>query len=97
MVNLMLSQSILCLVVDGMMVGCGERSGKSSGEATLFDMNQTLAMETMRSVRCPSDVNELTNFLSLEGKRLPQPPAGKKLVIDRAQRQVVFVDVPPGN
>jgi len=93
----MLRQSILCLVVAGMVVGCGNKSAKSSGEATLFDMNQALAMVTMRAGRCPSDVNELTNLLSLEGKRLPQPPAGKKLVIDRAQQRVVFVDAPPGN
>lgn len=91
-----LGQSILCLVVAGMVVGCGQKAGKTSGEATLFDMDQALAVVTMRAGRCPSDVNELTNFLSLDGKRLPQPPAGKKLVIDQARHKVVFVDVLPG-
>lgn len=80
-----------------MVVGCGKKAGNSSEKATLFDLNQTLAMVTMRAGRCPSDVNDLTNLLSLDGKHLPLPPAGKKLVIDRAQQRVVFVDALPGN
>ena len=93
----MLRHSIHCLLVAGMVVGCGEKTGISSEEATLFDLNQTLAMVTMRAGRCPSDVTELTNLLSLDGKRLPTATAGKKLVVDRTQQRVVFVDVTPGN
>jgi hypothetical protein len=92
----MLRQSILCLVVAGLVVGCGNKAASSSGEATLFDMDQALAVVTMRAGRCPSDVNELTNFLSLDGKHLPSPPVGKKLAIDPVQKKVAFVDAPPG-
>ena len=37
-------------------------------------------------------VSDLTNFPSLRGKRLPAPPAGKKLAIDPRNKQVVLVD-----
>jgi hypothetical protein len=40
----------------------------------------------------PSDLNELTNFPTLRGKRLPVAPPGKKLSIDPATREVVFAD-----
>jgi hypothetical protein len=95
----MLRQSILCLVAAGMVAGCGQRqkAGESSKEATLLDMNRALATVTMRAGRCPSDVNVLTNCYPVQGKRLPTPPTGKNLVIDRVHRQVVFVDAPPGN
>jgi len=63
----------------------------------MLDMNRALATMTMGVGRCPSDVNVLTNYYPVKGKCLPKPPAGKKLAIDRAHRQVVFVDAPPGN
>lgn len=40
----------------------------------------------------PAAVSELTNFPTLQGKRLPTPPAGKKLAVDPATCQVVFAD-----
>ena len=63
----------------------------------MADLNRALAAMTMGPAHRLSNVNELTNFPGLQGKRLPQPPAGKKLAIDQAQHRVVFVDAPPGN
>jgi len=90
-----LRKSILCLVVAGMVLGCGKKGPNNSGAATLTDLNRALTAMTMGTGHRPSDVNELTNFPGLQGKRLPQPPAGKKLAIDQSQHRVVFVDVSP--
>jgi hypothetical protein len=72
--------------------GCGKKVGASSGEATLEDLNQAMAVMSMGGARRPADINDLTNFPSLRGKTLPKPPAGKKLAIDPSQQKVVFVD-----
>jgi len=83
---------LLGLVVALAVVGCGQKGGKNSEEATLDDLNRALAVMSMGGARRPVEVNDLTNFPSLRGKALPKPPAGKKLAIDWAQQQVVFVD-----
>ena len=83
---------ILGLVVAVAVCGCGKKAGENSGEATLDDLSRALAVMSMGGGRRPADVNDLTNFPSLRGKTLPKPPAGKKLAIDPAQQQVVFVD-----
>jgi hypothetical protein len=70
---------------------CGPSQKPAAGsEATLVDLNRAVAAMTMVNGRCPANVYELTNFPSLRGKTLPTPPAGKKLVIDPATRQVVI-------
>ncbi len=74
------------------VLGCGKPGGKVSEEATLDDLNRALSVMSMGGTRRPVEVNDLTNFPSLRGKALPRPPAGKKLAIDRAHQQVVFVD-----
>jgi hypothetical protein len=83
---------LLALVVALAVLGCGRKAQTNSGEATLDELNRALSVMTMGSARPPTDVNDLTNFPSLRGKRLPTPPPGKKLAIDPAQHQVVFVD-----
>ncbi|MCX6892289.1 MAG: hypothetical protein NTX51_12295 [Verrucomicrobia bacterium] len=55
-------------------------------------MNRALQTWVMAKGTFPTDVSELTNFPTLQGKRLPAAPPGKKVAIDRATRQVVFVD-----
>lgn len=88
----MIKNFILCLVVGVAVLGCGKKSQKSSEAATLEDLNRAMAMMTLAGAHSPKDVNELTNFPTLQGKRLPVPPAGKKLVIDPATSRVVFAD-----
>jgi hypothetical protein len=83
---------LLVLVVAVVACGCGKQAGGNSGEATLDDLNRALSVMSMGGARRPVEVSDLTNFPSLRGKALPKPPAGKKLAIDRAQQQVVFVD-----
>jgi hypothetical protein len=82
----------LCLVVAVAVLGCGKKSPKNSGVATLEDLNRALAMMTLSDAHRPKDVNELTNFPTLQGKTLPVPPAGKRLVIDPATSRVIFAD-----
>jgi hypothetical protein len=72
--------------------GCGRRGGASSGEATLEDLSQAMTVMSMGGGHRPTSVSDLTNFPTLRGKTLPKPPAGKKLAIDPARQQVVFVD-----
>jgi hypothetical protein len=75
------------------LVGCGRGKNSAAGkEATVADLNRAVAALTMMNGRCPASVSELTNFPLLQGKTLPVPPAGKKLVIDPATRQVVIAD-----
>jgi hypothetical protein len=88
----MLKNLLLVLVIAVAACGCGKQAGTHSGEATLDELNRALAVMSMGGGRPPASVNELTNFPSLRGKTLPKPPAGKKLAIDPAQHQVVFVD-----
>ena len=72
------------------LCGCGSKSGSKS-EATIDELNRAMAVMSM-SGKVPQNVYELTNFPALQGKSLPTPPAGKKLVIDAGKRQVVFAD-----
>jgi hypothetical protein len=77
----------ICLVC-----GCG-RSGKSRNkEASLEDLNNALVVWLVTKPNLPQDVSELTNSLSMQGKRLPKPPPGKKLAVDPDRRQVIWVD-----
>jgi hypothetical protein len=88
----MMKNLIPGLVVALAVLGCGKPAAQNSGEATLDELNRALAVMDMGAGHPPADVRDVTNFPSLRGKRLPTPPAGKKLVIDHSQHQVVFVD-----
>lgn len=83
---------ILCLVVALAVLGCGKKSSTNAGAATLEDLNRALGMMALSGAPLPQDVNALTNFPILQGKTLPVPPAGKKLVIDAVAGRVVFAD-----
>jgi len=73
--------------------GCGRaKSAEGGSEASVSDLNRAVAAMTMMNGRCPATVSELTNFPGLRGKALPVAPAGKKLLIDPATRQVVVAD-----
>ncbi len=79
----------LLLVVG--LIGCGKEQSRS-GEISLPEMNRNLQGIIMAGGKCPSNVSELTNFPAFKEMRLPTLPPGKKLAIDRASQQVVFVD-----
>lgn len=80
------------LVVTLAVCGCPKKSAQNSGVATMDELNQALSIMSMGGGHPPVNANDLTNFPTLRGKSLPQPPVGKKLAIDRARQQVVFVD-----
>jgi hypothetical protein len=88
----MLKKLIPCLVVALAVLGCGQKSPKNSGAATVEDLNRALGLMTLSGAPLPRDIIELTNFPTLQGKTLPVPPAGKKYVVDRAAQRVVVVD-----
>jgi hypothetical protein len=58
----------------------------------LEDLNHALQTWVMVKAALPQHVHELTNIPALQGKRLPTPPPGRKLAIDRTRRQVTWVD-----
>jgi hypothetical protein len=82
---------LLILAVAVAVCGCGKPAEKNSGAATLDELNRAFVAMSMRS-RQPTNINELMNFPSLRGKSLPEPPAGKKLVVDSEAKRVVFAD-----
>lgn len=87
----MIKNWLLVLLLAVAMSGCGKKATVNSGEATLDELNQVLSVMSMGTSHPPTSVNQLTNFPTLRGKTLPQPPPGKKLTIDPATRSVVFI------
>ena len=82
-----------CVVVALVAGGCSKGASTQKGpEASLPELNRALQTWVMAKGAFPADVNELTNFPTLQGKRLPAAPPGKKLTMDHATRQVVFAD-----
>jgi hypothetical protein len=89
------SRMTKCLVVMAIVAavcGCSKPASEAGNEATLDDLNRALSAMSMRSGGVPSSPSELTNFPTLRGKSLPKAPAGKRLVIDRQAKQVIFAD-----
>ena len=80
-----------CVLMGLAAAGCSKGAQKGP-EASLPELNRALQTWVMAKGTFPTDVSELTNFPTLQGKRLPAAPPGKKVAIDRATRQVVFVD-----
>jgi hypothetical protein len=75
-----------------LMTGCNRQSSRSGPEATLPELNQALSVWRMANGAIPTNVCQLTNFLASEGKSLPKPPPGKRLVIDPISGQLVFMN-----
>lgn len=85
----------LCLMVGSALLagGCSKSSSGPKGPAaSLPELTRALQTWVMAKGSYPTDVNQLTNFPTLQGKSLPTPPSGKKLVIIPARREVVFAD-----
>ncbi len=87
----MIKNCLFVLLLTVAISGCGKKTAAKSGEATLEELNQVLSVMSMGASHAPTNVNQLTNFPTLRGKTLPQPPPGKKLVIDPSTRTVVFL------
>jgi len=88
----MLKRLILCVFVAATISGCSKGGSGHKEEATLPELSRALTSWVMAKGAYPSDLNQLTNFPTLRDKQLPTAPPGKKLSIDPATRQVVFVD-----
>ena len=89
----MLKQLMLCAFLVAAFGGCSKGPSAANGpEASLPELSRTLQAWAVTKGAYPNDLSELTNFPALQGKRLPAPPPGKKLGIDPATRQVVFLD-----
>lgn len=75
------------------ITGCGKPSTpKVHGEVSVEEMNSAIVMMSMSPLGGPKTVDELTNFPAFQGRPFPAPPAGKKLIIDPATRQVVIIN-----
>ena len=73
--------------------GCSKGAPRSKGpEASLPELTRALQTWVMAKGSYPTEVSQLTNFPTLQGKSLPTPPPGQKLVIVLAKREVVFAD-----
>ncbi|MEO5802824.1 MAG: hypothetical protein ABIR24_04790 [Verrucomicrobiota bacterium] len=86
-----LKKIFLFLLFGFALVGCGKKTADPS-EASLPELNRALQTVAMAKGKFPERVEDLTEFLALQKKRLPTPPPGKKLVIDSTNRIVVLVD-----
>jgi len=83
------------LVLSAVLVtGCGKNSSAASDTVSLEELNRALSAVSMAGGRLPGSIHELTNFPTIKGRQLPVPPPGKKLVLDPATRQAIFVDQP---
>jgi hypothetical protein len=87
----MMKHWLFILVVALAVCGCGKPAAKSSAEVTLDDLNRAYTAMSMRGHQ-PTNIDELMNFPTLQGKSLPTTPAGKKLVLDSKAACAVFVD-----
>lgn len=71
--------------------GCGSDSS-GGAEATVDDLNRAYKAWGMMRGSYPTNIYELTNHPALQGKRLPNLPAGKRLILDVNARQIVVGD-----
>ncbi|MEO7299532.1 MAG: hypothetical protein ABI042_13260 [Verrucomicrobiota bacterium] len=81
---------LLFALISFSLAACGKKSS-SETEATLPELDRALQSVTMAKGKLPEKVEELSEFMALQGKRLPIPPSGKRYVIDRTNRKVVLV------
>ena len=84
-------KNIFLLALIGLSLGaCGKKS-VSETEATLPELDRALQSVAMAKGKLPEKIEELSEFMALQGKRLPTPPPGKRYVIDTTNRRVVLV------
>ena len=73
--------AVLLLLIGVTHVGCGGKAGSAS-EASLLELDRAWQTGAMAKGKSPNYLEELTELLTLQGKRLPTPPPGKKIVIN---------------
>ncbi len=73
------------------LAACGKKSS-SETEATLPELDRALQSVAMAKGKLPEKVEELSEFIALQGKRLPTPPPRKQYGIDKTNRRVVLVN-----
>lgn len=81
---------LLFALISFSLAACGEKTS-SEIEATLPELDRALQSVAMAKGKLPEKVEELSEFMALQGKRLPTPPPGKQYVIDTTNRRVVLV------
>ncbi|MEO6034365.1 MAG: hypothetical protein ABIQ35_03835 [Verrucomicrobiota bacterium] len=86
----MLNRICLLALFGFFLLGCGKKTSSQS-DASLPELNRALQSVAMAKGRFPENVDDLSEFLALQGKRVPAPPPGKKFVIDATNRVVVLV------
>jgi hypothetical protein len=92
--NKVIGVLLLAVILMSSFVGCTRHNAAvaTQPEATLDELSSAASTWLMAKGKLPHDVNELTNVPSLQAKRLPTPPPGKKLAINPATQRVVYVD-----
>ena len=91
--NAMRSALLTLVLLAGLATGCGHKQqAGAENAASLDELNRALSVVAMRTGYFPPPTNELAKFLALDGKTMPVPPPGKKLVIDPVERRFVLVD-----
>lgn len=86
----MLKNIFLLALIGLSLAACGKKS-LSETEATLPELDRALQSVAMAKGKLPEKVEELSEFMALQGKRLPTPPPGKKYVIDSTNRTIILV------
>jgi hypothetical protein len=80
----------LLTLISFSLAACGKKSS-SETEATLPELDRAMQSIAMAKGKLPEKVEELSEFMALQGKRLPAAPPGKQYVIDSTNRRVVLV------
>jgi len=86
----MIKNILLIALCGTAMVGCGKKETASS-EASLPELDLALQSAAVANGKFPEKIDELREFLALQGKRLPAPPPGKQFAIDSTNRTVVLI------
>ena len=81
---------LLLVLISCSLAACGQKTSPQT-EATLPELDRALQSVAMKKGKLPEKVEELSEFMALQGKRLPTPPPGKRYVIDAPNRKVVLV------
>ena len=82
-----------CILPAALLIaGCGKHGAAKGSPASLDELNRALAYVSMTTHEFPPATSNLVKYLGYMGKTLPEPPAGKQLVIDPVTHQFVLTD-----
>ena len=86
----MIKKILLITLCGAALVGCGKKETAAS-EASLVELDLALQSAAVANGKFPEKIDELSDFLALQGKRLPAPPPGKQFAIDSTNRTIILV------